>query len=118
MNAPLSFAETALHQQPVVQPRPVPAAMLEALKARFAERCSTAQAVREQHGRDESPFDVPPPEAVVFCESTEEVAFVVARAAEHAVPVIPFGVGSSLEGHLLAVQGGVSIDLSRMNRML
>jgi D-lactate dehydrogenase (cytochrome) len=118
MNAPLSLAETALHQQPVVAPRPVPAAMLDALKARFGERCSTAQAVREQHGRDESPFDVPPPEAVVFCESTEEVAFVVARAAEHAVPVIPFGVGSSLEGHLLAVQGGVSIDLSRMNRVL
>jgi D-lactate dehydrogenase (cytochrome) len=118
MNAPLSFAETALHQQPVVEPRPVPAAMLDALKARFGERCSTAQAVREQHGRDESPFDVPPPEAVVFCESTEEVAFVVACAAEHAVPVIPFGVGSSLEGHLLAVQGGVSIDLSRMNRVL
>jgi D-lactate dehydrogenase (cytochrome) len=118
MNAPLSLAETALHQQPVVAPRPVPAAMLEALKARFGERCSTAQAVREQHGRDESPFDVPPPEAVVFCESTEDVAFVVARAAEHAVPVIPFGVGSSLEGHLLAVQGGVSIDLSRMNRVL
>ena len=84
MNAPLSFAETALHQ-PVVEPRPVPAAMLDALKARFGERCSTAQAVREQHGRDESPFDVPPPEAVVFCESTEEVAFVVACAAELSV---------------------------------
>jgi len=118
MNAPLSLAESTLHQQPVVEPRPVPAAMLEALKTRFGERCSTAQAVREQHGRDESPFDVPPPEAVVFCESTEDVAFVVARAAEHAVPVIPYGVGSSLEGHLLAVQGGVSIDLSRMNRVL
>ena len=118
MNAPLSLAETALHQQPLVEPRPVPAAMLEALKARFGERCSTAQAVREQHGRDESPFDVPPPEAVVFCESTEDVAFVVARASEHAVPVIPFGVGSSLEGHLLAVQGGISIDLSRMKRVL
>ena len=118
MNAPLSLAESALHQQPVVEPRPVPAAMLDALKARFGERCSTAQAVREQHGRDESPFDVPPPEAVVFCDSTEDVAFVVACAAEHAVPVIPFGVGSSLEGHLLAVQGGVSIDLSRMNRVL
>jgi D-lactate dehydrogenase (cytochrome) len=118
MNAPLSSAEAAVHQQPVVNARPVPAAMLEALKSRFGERCSTAPAVREQHGRDESPFDVPPPEAVVFCESTEDVAFVVARAAEHAVPVIPFGVGSSLEGHLLAVQGGISIDLSRMNRVL
>lgn len=101
-----------------IEPRPVPAAMLAALKARFADRCSTAQAVREQHGRDESPFDVPPPEAVVYCESNEDVAFVVSLAHEHAVPVIPFGAGSSLEGHLLAVQGGVSIDLSRMNRVL
>ena len=87
-------------------------------KARFGERCSTALAVREQHGRDESPFDVPPPEAVVFCESTDDVAAVVQLADQHAVPVIPFGVGSSLEGHLLAVQGGISIDLSRMNQVL
>ena len=101
-----------------VEPREVPAAMIDALKARFGERCSTALAVREQHGRDESPFDVRPPDAVVFCESTEEVAAAVARAARYAVPVIPFGVGSSLEGHLLAVHGGISIDVSRMNRVL
>lgn len=101
-----------------VEPREVPAAMIDALKARFGERCSTAVSVREQHGRDESPFDVRPPDAVVFCESTEEVAAVVSLADRHAVPVIPFGVGSSLEGHLLAVQGGISIDLSRMNRVL
>ena len=74
--------------------------------------------MREQHGRDESPIDAPPPEAVVFCESTEDVAEVVRLADRHAVPVIPFGVGSSLEGHLLAVQGGVSIDLSRMNKVV
>ncbi len=101
-----------------VEPRAVPAAMIDALKARFGERCSTALAVREQHGRDESPFDVRPPDAVVYCESTEEVAAVLALADRHAVPVIPYGVGSSLEGHLLAVQGGISIDLSRMNRVL
>ncbi|MBS0442901.1 MAG: FAD-binding protein [Proteobacteria bacterium] len=101
-----------------VEPREVPAAMIDALKARFGERCSTALAVREQHGRDESPFDVRPPDAVVFCESTEEVAAAVALADRNAVPVIPFGVGSSLEGHLLAVQGGISIDVSRMNRVL
>jgi D-lactate dehydrogenase (cytochrome) len=100
------------------EPRPVPAAMLDALKNRFGARCSTALAVREQHGRDESPFDVPPPEAVIFAESTQDVADAVALAAQHEVPVIPFGVGSSLEGHLLAVQGGISIDVSRMNRVL
>ncbi len=98
--------------------RPMPAAMLAALQQRFGERCSTAMAVRAQHGRDESPLDAPPPEAVVFCESTEDVAAVLALADQHAVPVIPFGVGSSLEGHLLAVQGGVSLDLSRMNRIV
>jgi D-lactate dehydrogenase (cytochrome) len=113
MNAPLPG-----HVLPTYEPRPVPAAMIEALKARFGDRCSTAQAVREQHGRDESPFDVPPPDVVVFAESTDEVAEVVKLADAHAVPVIPYGVGSSLEGHLLAVQGGVSIDLSRMNRVL
>jgi len=92
--------------------------MLAALQQRFGDRCSTAMAVREQHGRDESPFDAPPPEVVVFCESTEDVADVVKLADQYAVPVIPFGVGSSLEGHLLAVQGGVSIDLGRMNRVI
>jgi D-lactate dehydrogenase (cytochrome) len=111
MNTATDFSVT-------VRPRPMPAGMADALRARFGERFSTARAVREQHGRDESPFDVPPPEAVVFCESTEEVAFVVAQAATHRTPVIPYGAGSSLEGHLLAVQGGVSIDLSRMNRVL
>jgi D-lactate dehydrogenase (cytochrome) len=98
--------------------RPLPAAMLEALKTRFAERCSTALAVREQHGRDESPCDVAPPDCVVFAQSTEEVAFVMAQAHQHGVPVIPYGAGSSLEGHLLAVQGGVSLDVSRMKEIL
>src|SRR6478609_8349583 len=78
----------------------------------------TALAVRTQHGRDESSFDAPPPSAVVFAESTEDVAEAVKLAAAHSVPVIPFGVGSSLEGHLLAVQGGISIDLGRMNKVL
>jgi D-lactate dehydrogenase (cytochrome) len=101
-----------------VLPRPMSAAMADALRARFGDRFVTSLAVREQHGRDESPFDAPPPEAVVFCESTEQVAFVVATASEHRVPVIPYGAGSSLEGHLLAVQGGISVDVSRMNRVL
>jgi D-lactate dehydrogenase (cytochrome) len=113
MNAPLPA-----HLLPRLAPRPVPREMLEALQQLFGDRCSTALAVREQHGRDESPIDAPPPEAVVYCESTEDVAAVVKLADQHAVPVIPFGVGSSLEGHLLAVQGGVSIDLSRMNKII
>jgi len=104
--------------QPEFAPRLVPAEMLTALQARLGNRCSTALAVREQHGRDESPFDVPPPELVVFAESADEVAFVVTLAHAHAVPVIPYGAGSSLEGHLLAVQGGVSLDVSRMKQIM
>ena len=111
MNAPHDL-------QPCIERRPLPSAMLVALQQRFGERCSTAAAVREQHGRGESVYDAAPPEAVVFCESTDEVAFVVREADRHSVPVIAFGVGSSLEGHLLAVQGGVSIDLSRMDRVV
>jgi D-lactate dehydrogenase (cytochrome) len=111
MNAPLPA-----HVLPT--PRAVPASMMAALQAHFGERCSTAAAVREQHGRGESVYDAAPPEAVLFCENNEDVAFAVKLAHEHAVPVIPFGVGSSLEGHLLAVQGGISLDLSRMTRIL
>jgi len=115
MNAP-----TPAHQlMPTLTLRVVPEALIAALKARFGERCSTAQVIREQHGRDESAFTtVPPPAAVVFAESTQDVADAVKLCAQHRVPVIPFGVGSSLEGHLLAVQGGISIDVSRMNRVL
>lgn len=113
MNAP-----TANHLLPQHPHRPVPSAMLDSLRERFGKRCSTATAVREQHGRDESPFDAAPPDAVVYAESTEDAAFVVALAARHRVPVIPYGVGSSLEGQLLAVQGGVSLDLSRMNQVV
>jgi D-lactate dehydrogenase (cytochrome) len=101
-----------------VAPRPVPDAMLEGLRARFGQRCSTAQAVRDQHGRDESPYPLTPPEVVVFCESTDEVAAAVKLADAHAVPVIAYGTGSSLEGHLLAVQGGVSVDVSRMDHIV
>ena len=110
MNAPISAH--------LFEPRSVPPAMHDELKARFGDRCSTSMAVRVQHGRDESPLDAPPPELVVFCESTDDVAAAVRLADKYAVPVIPYGAGSSLEGHLLAVQGGVSLDLSRMNAIV
>jgi D-lactate dehydrogenase (cytochrome) len=115
MNAPTEHALLG----PAIAPRPVPPALLDALARRFGAQCSTALAVREQHGRDESAFTtVPPPAAVVFAENTQDVADAVRLAADHDVPVIPFGVGSSLEGHLLAVQGGICIDVGRMNRVL
>jgi D-lactate dehydrogenase (cytochrome) len=114
MNAPTPLT----HLVPEISQREVPQALIDQLKARFAERCSTALVVREQHGRDESSFAAPPPAAVVFAESTQDVADAVRLASEHSVPVIPFGIGSSLEGHLLAVQGGISIDVGRMNQVL
>lgn len=103
---------------PEIALRATPPALIDALKTRFAERCSTALVVREQHGRDESSFNAPPPAAVVFAESTRDVADTLQLASQFSVPVIPFGVGSSLEGHLLAVQGGISLDVSRMNQVL
>ncbi len=111
--------DTPTAHHPIAQPRAIPAEFMAALQAHFGKRCSTAMAVREQHGRDESPFThVPPPAAVVFAESTQDVADAVRLAHAHKVPVIPYGVGSSLEGHLLAIQGGISIDVSGMNKIL
>ena len=117
MNAPLPFDATA-DLLPVLALRETPDAFIAALKTRFGANCSTALALREQHGRDESSFSAPPPAAVVFAENTQDVADAVALASQFAVPVIPWGVGTSLEGHLLAVHGGISLDLSRMNRVL
>src|SRR5258706_13594945 len=88
------------------------------LRALLGERVSTSAAVREHHGKDESYFPYALPDAVVFPHSTEEVRDVVDICRRHRVPMIPFGVGTSLEGHILAVNGGVTIDLSRMNHVL
>ena len=96
-----------------------PPALLADLQARFANQFSQAQAVREQHGRDESAFtQIPPPAAVVFAESAQDVQDAVRLCAQHRTPLIPYGAGSSIEGHLLAVQGGISLDVSRMNHIV
>jgi D-lactate dehydrogenase (cytochrome) len=97
---------------------PLPVALVEALRQQFGTRYSQGESVRLQHGRDESKHEPMLPDGVVFAESTEEVAAVVRLCREHRVPVIPYGVGSSVEGHVLAVHGGISIDLSGMNRVL
>ncbi len=92
----------------------LPVPFFEALRKRFADRFSTSQALREQHGRGESHHTPAIPDAVIFAETTQEVSEIVRLCAAQSVPVIAFGAGTSLEGHLTAVRGGVSIDLSRM----
>lgn len=98
--------------------RGLPTALEQQLAAAFGTRFTTAAAVRLQHGSDESAYQPVPPDAVVYAESTGEVAQLVRLCAAHDVPVIAFGVGSSIEGHLLAVRGGVCVDLSRMAKIL
>ena len=88
------------------------------LKALLGDRVSTSRAVREHHGKDESYFPYALPDVVVFLKTTEEVRDVVNICRAHRVPMIPYGVGTSLEGHILAVKGGVCIDLSQMNKIL
>ena len=97
---------------------PLPLELIETLRARFGARFSTAEAVRAHHGKDESHFPPALPDAVVFPESTAEVVEIVKACRAFRTPMIPFGIGSSLEGHVLAIHGGVSIDMTRMSRIL
>jgi D-lactate dehydrogenase (cytochrome) len=90
----------------------------EELAARFGNKLVTSDAVRAQHANNTTWLANEPPDAVVYAASTEDVQAIVAICAEHKVPVIPFGTGTSLEGHVNAPFGGVSIDLSEMNRVL
>ena len=94
------------------------AATLRALAARFGNRLVTSQAVREQHGNTTTWIANEPPDAVVFPQTTADVQEVVRICAAQRVPVIPFGTGTSLEGHINAPLGGVSIDFRDMNRVL
>ncbi|WP_374447241.1 FAD-linked oxidase C-terminal domain-containing protein [Stella sp.] len=103
----------------VAQRRITPsAALLDHLRQLLGDRLSTATAVREQHGRDESYHVTAPPDAVAFARSTEEVSEIVKACAAAGVPVIPFGTGTSLEGHVAALHGGISIDVSQMKEVL
>jgi len=94
------------------------AAAIGALTAAFGNRVVTSQAVREQHGNTLTWVPNQPPDAVVFPQNTADVQQIVRICADKGVPVIPFGVGTSLEGHINAPMGGVSIDVRDMNKML
>ena len=93
-------------------------AALAELAAMLDDRFTTSLPVREAHGRDESWHPVVAPDAVAFAQSTDEVSEIVRICARHGMPVIPFGTGTSLEGHISAPHGGLSLDLSQMNRIL
>ncbi len=89
--------------------------VIRELTALLGERVTTAQAVRDQHGRGEDYFLPVPPDAVCFARSTAEVSAVVETCARYGTPIIPFGAGTSVEGHVTAPLGGVSLDLTHMN---
>ena len=92
--------------------------LIERLRSILGERISTNSSVLEQHGHGESWHPVQAPDAVCFVQSNEEVAAIVKLCAETATPVIAFGTGTSLEGQVQAVKGGICIDLSQMNQIL
>ncbi|MEO3434696.1 FAD-linked oxidase C-terminal domain-containing protein [Inquilinus sp. CAU 1745] len=105
-------ADPALHR--IDTPRP----LIEELRALLGDRLSTSASVREQHGKGESYHPMMAPDAVAFAQSTEEVAAIVRACAAHRTPIIPFGTGTSLEGGVVALHGGITIDLSGMNAVL
>jgi len=92
--------------------------VLTELQALLGERVTVSAGIREHHGKDESYLPYAPPDAVAFPESTEEVRDIVNICRRHRVPMIPYGVGTSLEGHILAIRGGVCLDMSQMNKVL
>src|SRR5260221_11981360 len=102
----------------VLERAPLNRALLAALRQRLGDRLSTSAAVCEQHGKDESYHAPHAPDAVAFAHSTEEVAEIVSLCAKYKTPIIAFGTGPSLEGHVAALKGGVCIDLSQMNKVL
>ncbi len=91
---------------------------LDALRALVDGRVSTSQSVLDQHGHDESAFPPSQPSAVVMASSTEEISKVLAYCNNEGIPVVPFGAGTSLEGHVVPLFGGISLDISNMNRVL
>ncbi|MDB5431682.1 MAG: linked oxidase domain protein [Caulobacter sp.] len=107
-----------MDRAPDVRTGKLPAVFLDGLSAIFAERAHLADAMRRQHGSSESHFAVSLPDAVVFAHSTEEVVALVKLCVEHEVPLIPYGAGTSVEGNTTPVRGGVSLDLSEMNRIV
>jgi D-lactate dehydrogenase (cytochrome) len=94
------------------------ATVLGVLKQQFGDRFQTGEAIREQHGHTTTWIENQSPDGVVFAKSKEDVTEIVKICATHKVPVIPFGTGTSLEGHVNAPAGGISVDVMQMNKVL
>src|SRR4051794_8284924 len=94
------------------------AAAIGELKSLLGSRCSDAHAIREHHSHGESYHAPAAPDVVCFPETTGEVAAIVAISARFALPIVPFGAGTSLEGHVQALAGGITIDMREMKRVL
>src|SRR5438270_9563831 len=88
------------------------------LRAFLADRATAALAAREHHSHDESSHPPALPDLVCFPQSTQELSRILKVSARHNLPIVPFGAGTSLEGHVHAVRGGISIDMRQMNRVL
>lgn len=99
-------------------PHPALAQVLSELAPLFGDRISTAEAMRDQHSHGESWHHPATPDAVIFARSTDEVSGLLSACNRHGVPVVPFGAGSSIEGQVHAVRGGISLDLTAMNAVL
>ena len=97
---------------------PIPDAALSELREILGDRLSTSAADREQHAGSETFHRAPPPDAVAWPLTTEDVSAVLRVCNAHGIPVIGWGAGTSLEGHALAVRGGVTLDLTRMDKVL
>src|ERR1700724_4916721 len=103
---------------PLVTAQSIDPVAIASLHKLLGDRLSRATAVCEQHGKDASYHPCVPPDAVAFAQSTEEVSEIVKVCGRHKVPIIPFGTGTGMEGNVVALRGGVCIDISRMNRIL
>lgn len=98
--------------------QPLPDGLAEKLQELLGDRLQTGEAIRLEHGKSETHFAPMPPDAVAFAESTEEVSRIVILCAEAGVPIVPWGAGTSVEGNALAAKGGVTVDLSRMTKIV
>ena len=103
---------------PVLVREAVKPELIASLRQRLGDRLSTSAAICAQHGKDESYHQPHAPDAVAFAQSTDEVVEIVRLCAQYKTPIIPFGTGTSLEGHVAALKGGICIDMSQMNRIL